>query len=134
MRVQYTLPGLIPVETPAIENETGALFRAKLTVAVTPRGLDWQDLLRLDRLPASASAIGPPPGSDLAGSRDAAAERLRWEQMLNRQIDSLESSSEPEGAAEKGRRRAIERMLALLVRFRELEESMASRQLSEAGE
>jgi len=90
--------------------------------------------LRLDRLPASASVIGPPPGSDLAGSRDAAAERLRWEQMLNRQIDSLESSSEPEGAAEKGRRRAIERMLALLVRFRELEESMASRQLSEAGE
>jgi hypothetical protein len=131
MRVQYTLPGLIPAETLPVESEVGSLFRARLTVAVTPRGLDWKNLLLLDRLPTSASSIGPPPSLEPAEARDAAAERIEWGQVLDRQIGSLAGKSEPEDAAGKANRRAVERMLTLLMRFRELEDEMTSRHLSE---
>jgi hypothetical protein len=134
MRIQYTLPGLIPAETPSVESGEASLFRGRLTVPVTPRGMNWRNLLRLDELPANAFSIGPPPRPESASDQDAATERVYWRQMLDQQMDWFESDPDPGDPARLVRHRAVKRMLTMLLRFQDLEDSMAARHLSEAEE
>jgi hypothetical protein len=134
MRVQYTLPGFLPDPSPAADSaELGeSLFRSKLNVPVAQRWLDWGRLLRLDRPPSNAAQIGPPPKPPGLEVADAASERLRWRQMLDGQTGSLENFQQPTGEAAGTDVRAIGRMLALLLRFQELEDGVVARHLSEA--
>jgi hypothetical protein len=85
-------------------------------------------------LPVNASSIGPPPRPESAGDQDAATERVYWRQMLDRQIDWFESDPDPEDPVRLVRQRAVKRMLTMLLRFQDLEDSMAARHLSEAEE
>jgi hypothetical protein len=136
MRVQYTLPGFIPAETPPSESIAGGSpFRSRLTFLPPPRSLNWERLLRLDQLPVDAASIGPPPRPSTIDVRDVASERLTWRQMLDRHLVMFESTSSESALMDRStashESRAIERMLALLIRFRELEDSIAARHLSE---
>ena len=54
--------------------------------------------------------------------------------MLDQQIDWFESDPDPEDPARLVRHRAVKRMLTMLLRFQDLEDSMAARHLSEAEE
>ena len=135
MRVNYTLPGFLPAESiPAESARAGdSPFRARLQIAAAPTYADWKTLLRLDRPPVNAFAVGPPPRPPSVEMQDAPARRLMWRQMLDRQVAALdEAASTGAVSANLGDRRAIERMLTLLVRVRDVEGDVASRYLAEA--
>jgi hypothetical protein len=131
MRVQYTLPGFLPAETlPPDSTSTASPFSRRLNYLPVPRWLNWQTLLRLDQVPVNATSLDPPPRpTAVVESRDAASERLLWRQMLDRQVAGYENVSPDSARSEDVW--AIERMLALLMRFRQLEDFMAARHLSE---
>jgi hypothetical protein len=131
MKVQYTLPGFVPAETVPPESLEGeSPFRSRLNYLPAPRWLSWERLLRLDQPPVDAASPGPPPRPAALESGDAASERLRWRQVLDRQV-ALFGSASGEHAADSKEARAIERMLALLMMFRDLEDSITARHLSE---
>jgi len=130
MRVNYTLPGLLTSEAPSSEpvRPGDSPFRARLGVVPAPRWLNWRSLLRLDEAPENAATIGPPPRPDGGEFGDAATQRMIWRQMLDRQVAAFEASPDEH----RGDAQAIERMLTLLMRFREAEDEIASRHLAEA--
>jgi hypothetical protein len=131
MRVNYTLPALLPTEpAPSEVTRTGgdSPFRARLNVVPAPRWLNWRNLLRLDDTPVSVASIGPPPRPPSFDAPDAARQRMLWRQLLDRQVAALEAHGDPALRADT---QAIERMLALLMRFREVEDEIASRHLAE---
>ena len=133
MRVNYTLPGFLPAEaTPAEPIRAGdSPFRARLNFVPAPRWANWKSLLRLDQPPVNASTIGPPPRPAGLEIQDAASQRQMWEQMLRRQLTALDSHPADTNPAAGGGNRPIERMLALLVRFRGVEGEVAGRRLAE---
>jgi hypothetical protein len=133
MRVQYTLPGFLPAETPSGESTeaVGSPFRTRLTYLPAPRGPNWKNLLHVDEPPVNATSIGPPPRPPSLETTDAASERLNWRQMLDRQVASLESGSQSTAPGGHADSMAIGRMLGLLMTSREVEDSIATRYLSE---
>lgn len=132
MRVEYTLPGLMPSEavpSDAIE-EARDPFISRLKFLPSPRGLNWMSLLHLDETPFNPASIDPPPRPPSLDTGDAAAERLNWMQMLDRLTGAGDGESGEVPAS--GDDRAVQRMLIMLARFQEAEDEIASRSLSEA--
>jgi hypothetical protein len=134
MRVNYTLPGLLPAETtPAETGRTGdSPFRARLSLVPAPRWLNWKSLLRLEEPPLNAASIGPPPRPASFNVEDAATERLIWRQMLDRLVEAVGDAAPAGDSASGGDTQPVERMLALLMRFRDVEDAMAAQHLAEA--
>jgi hypothetical protein len=131
MRVNYTLPGFLPAEAaPAETARTGdSPFRARLKFVPAP-SWNWESLLHLEDAPINAAWIGPPPAPGGFEMRDAAADRLRWRQLLDRQVANLQD--DPQSDAPPGEdAKAIERMLSLLMRFRDAEDEITARYLAE---
>jgi hypothetical protein len=134
MRVQYTLPGFVPAEASPSESIAGTSpFRSRLAFVPVPRWLSWERLLRLDQMPVDAASIEPPPGPGTLGSADIGAERLKWRQMLDRHV-VLFGSASSNRTAEADESQAIGRMLALLMRYQEMEDAITARHLSEPEE
>jgi len=130
MRVNYTLPGLMPMEpAPAEVSRTGdSPFRGRLGIAPAPRWLNWRNLLRLEDVPVNALTIGPPPRPGGFEPSDPLTMRVVWRRMLDRHVEAVGSDPEPS----RPDTQAIERMLAVLMRFRDDEDEMIARHLAES--
>ncbi len=130
MRVNYTLPGLMPMEpAPAEVSRAGdSPFRARLGIAPAPRWLNWRTLLRLEDVPVNATSIGPPPRPDGFEAADPLTARVVWRQMLDRHVEAMTTAPEPP----RPDTQAIERMLTLLMRFRDDEDEVTARHLAES--
>ena len=134
MRVQYSLPGFLPdVVAPTGHVGTeGTPFRSLLTALPVSRKAGWEELLRLDRVPVTSSTLAPPSAPDGAQTAAGAESRVRWSEMLDRQVGSYEQSESADpDFTNTPAAKSIGRMLTLLLGFRDLENSMASRQLAE---
>jgi len=136
MRVRYTLPGLLPA--PAPETTAGApagpSFQNRLRRLSVAIPVPWSQTLRLDRPPAGGGFIGPPPRPATLETRDAASERVRWRSLLDRHSRLFEDPAAlgaAMGAAGSREMASVQRMLALLQRFRELEDAVIARQIAE---
>ena len=121
MRVQYTIPG--PAGAPGLgagaETIEAPSFKKRLRRLSQAIPKSWKQLLRLDRPPASMPIPRPPRPAALE-SLDAAGERLRWRNTLEKHGgESLLPAR---------------RMLALLAEYRRLEEAVIARHLSESNE
>jgi hypothetical protein len=134
MRVNYTLPGFLPADaTPGEPTRTGdSPFRARLNIVPAPRWADWKSLLRLDEVPENAAVIGPPPRPDGLDTPDAATQRMIWRQMLDRQLSAAADDSPDANPTTRGNNRDIQRMLTLLMRFRDVEDEISVRHLAES--
>lgn len=124
MRIQYTLPGLLPSPAPveAPEQFPGT-FKTTMRRVRTTSLAGWRRLLRLDRPPALGATIGPPPRPAGFEMRDAASERSRWRNMLQQKVTSFEQSPGME---------SVEQMLKLLLAYQYQEDSISARSLNEA--
>lgn len=91
MRVDYTLPSIIPETLPELPGsvETAVSFRDQLRTPVSGIDFNWQQHFHLDSRPANATYIGPPPRPRSMEVRDINSERNRWRSMLVRHYDSL---------------------------------------------
>jgi hypothetical protein len=134
MRVQYTLPGLLPAESPVSEGlePAGGPFLGRLQSLPLPRTLNWKSLLHLDEEPFDPTSIHPPSRPASLDFRDRVAERWNWVQMLSRlaAVSGTQSDEMPSNTAD----RAIERMLTMLTDFREAEDFITARYLAETEE
>jgi len=133
MKVNYTLPGLLPEAAPAPLPETDSVvepFGAYLNRLRAPDFTDWRELLRLNIPPAGATSIAPPPtpprGIEL---RDGVSQRAWWRGMLQKHIreDAIadtESNSHP----------SVSRMLTLLHESQRREDEVFARYFAEGGD
>jgi hypothetical protein len=123
MRVQYTLPGLLPTEpvpSEATEGSDGP-FLSRLKILPVSRGLSWKAVLQLDEDPFDPVSLDEPPRPAAPDIRGAALERWNWMQMLDRL--GTGPSDEP-----------TQRMLTLLKKFLDSEDFITARALAEAEE
>jgi hypothetical protein len=142
MRVDYTLPGtqLRAGEGPATQGPGGAQgagragvaagFPAKLKKLSAGQQITWKQLLGLDRPSGAMTALAAPPRPPSVEIRDAASERLRWRNTLDRH--SRLFTDRPPGFEPPPALRDIERMLALLIQMQDAEDVVVSRHLAES--
>jgi hypothetical protein len=132
MKIDYTLPGLVPspAPPPAVSeaNANGLGFRVRLAMLRPQARVDWRELLRLDRAPAAANLMGPPPRPAGVEAQAGPALRARWQRMLDRHSSLL---GEAGGGENTGR---VRQMVALLWNLRDLEQAAVARHLSSAQE
>jgi hypothetical protein len=96
MRVDYTLPSLVPENLPELPGsvETPVTFRDQLSGgAATDMTVSWQQQFHLDSRPPDATHIGPPPRPTSLDLRDIDTERSRWRSMLAKHDRTTSSSS-----------------------------------------
>jgi hypothetical protein len=121
MRIQYTLPGMQPAgfggET--VVTDPGQSFKGRLRRLTSTAPTNWRQVLRLDQQRNTALTIGPPPRPVNLELKDAASERVRWRNLISRDIPG--SDSDP----------GVGRMVGLLRGFQEMEDSVVARTLSE---
>ncbi len=132
MRVQYTLPGMQPSQTAQITpgEPSAASFKSRLRRLSTSIPLNWKQTLRLNQPPLSATLIGPPPKPATLELKDAASQRLRWRNLLERQSRSFVALDAEQTTT--GEMRSVQRMLSLLLHYQKLEDSVISRHLTES--
>jgi hypothetical protein len=130
MKVNYTLPGMLPeaARTPAAEAGEHGLeaFGTQLQRLRTPEFTDWRTLLRLDAPLAGLAGIGPPPVPRGVGWREGASGRSWWRGMLRKHAALLESS-DPDTDDEP----PVQRMLAYLQESQQREDEIFARQMAE---
>jgi len=121
MKVNYTLPGLMPdaAPSPVAEPGDGEPFVAHLQRLRIPDVTDWRAVLRLNTAPAGATAIAPPPAPGGIGVRDGATQRAWWRNFMERQ------QSNP--AADK----SVQRMIGLLAESQRREDEIFARHFAE---
>ena len=92
MRVDYTLPALqsgnLLEAEPAAEG-VGRSFREQLRGTTASLPVNWEQQLRLDVRPLTATFVGPPPRPRTLELSDAETERARWRNMVLRHSRSL---------------------------------------------
>ena len=124
MRVRYTLPGLQPAISPQTQSAAAPSFQSRLRRIAARAPVSWQQLLRLDRQPAGARTLEPPPVPPELERLDAVSLRLRWRTLIERHSSGLGSAAPQDPAA---------KMLALLYRMREMEDAVMAQHFSETG-
>ena len=134
MRVNYTLPGLLP---DASAKETGdspaMLFSEHLQLLRAPQFADWRTLLRLNAPPAGIAGIDAPPAPHGVDSRDAASKRAWWHTMLQKHqgpIEEDEAGAVPNGDSTLDR--SVRRMLEWLSESQRCEDEIFARHFKEA--
>jgi hypothetical protein len=130
MKVNYTLPGMLPEASrmPAADGGEPAVesFGTQLQRLRAPEFTDWRRLLRLDVPPAGLAGIGPPPAPHGIDWRDGASERAWWRGMLQKHAALPESAdSDPDDE------RPVERMLRYLQESQQREDEIFTRQVAE---
>jgi hypothetical protein len=91
LRVNYTLPGLLPDTSPTDAGDRPAmLFSEHLQQLKAPEYADWRTLLRLNVPPAGLAGIDPPKAPHGVDSRDAASQRAWWRNMLQKHQEPLD--------------------------------------------
>jgi hypothetical protein len=92
MRVNYTLPGLLPDASATDTGDRPAmLFSEHLQLSKAPEFTDWRTLLRLNAPPAGLAGIDAPQALQGVNSRDAASQRAWWRTMLQKHQGPIES-------------------------------------------
>ena len=131
MKVDYTLPGLLP-DPPAApdtqpEGGTPEAFRSHLSQLRVPEIADWRVLLRLNVPAAGAVRIGPPPAPNGVDSRDGESQRTWWRAMLQKHTTACDERPEERGAP-------VQRMLQLLLESQRGEDRIFARHFAEGGD
>jgi hypothetical protein len=126
MRVNYTLPGMLP---DASAKETGdspaKLFSEHLQLLQAPQFADWRTLLRLNAPPAGLAGIDAPPAPRGVDSRDAASKRAWWHTMLQKHQDPIEDEDTDAVPS-------VRRMLEWLSESQRCEDEIFARHFTEA--
>lgn len=129
MRVDYTLPALEPgtLSDVATTEEKSLTFRDQLT-GVTPQApASWEQQLRLDVRPYTATYLAPPRPPKTLDLNDAETQRSRWRGMLWRHSGSAGTTSY---SAPGGEAQPVRTMLDMLLDMQQMEDAIASQSVS----
>jgi hypothetical protein len=136
MRVNYTLPGLLPdASTPDAGDRPAMLFSEHLQLLKAPEFTDWRTLLRLNSPPAGLAGIDPPKAPQGVDSRDAASQRAWWRSMLQKHqepLDRGEGDALPQGDSTFDP--SVRHMLDWLSESQRCEDEIFARHFTEADD
>jgi hypothetical protein len=120
IKVNYTLPGLMPdaAPRPPAESGDGEPFAAHLQRLRLPDVTDWRAVLRLNAVPTGATAIAPPPAPGGISVRDGALQRTWWRGFVQRHD-------------QPGGNKSVQRMIGLLAESQRREEEIFARHFAE---
>jgi hypothetical protein len=132
MRVNYTLPGLLPDASATDAGDRPAtLFSEHLQLLRAPKFTDWRTLLRLNAPPAGVAGIDAPPAPHGVDSRDAASQRAWWHTMLQKHQAAVDiRDADPSGDSTLDP--SVRRMLAWLSESQRCEDEIFARHFKEA--
>jgi hypothetical protein len=128
MKVNYTLPGLMPGSTLEPGGGTGQpveSFGAQLQRLRVPKVTDWREVLRLNTRGANTANLGPPPVPRGIESRAGAPQRAWWRGMLQKHVSSTVSGASNE--------MPVQYMLEVLRESQRLEDRIFARHFAEDG-
>lgn len=127
MRVDYTLPALqsgnLLEAEPAAEG-AGRSFREQLRGTTASLPVNWEQQLRLDVRPLTATFVGPPPRPRTLELNDAETERARWRNMVLRHSRSLGATG---SFTAPNNRQPVQAMLQMLLEMQHMEDSIIYR-------
>jgi hypothetical protein len=127
MRVDYTLPSIIPETVPELPAsvDSAVSFRDQLRTPASAIEFNWQQHFHLDSRPANATYIGPPPRPKSMEVRNIDSERTRWRSMLVRHYNGTtrSTSSSPDQAS-------VKVMLDMLIDMQGAEDEIVSQNAS----
>jgi hypothetical protein len=130
MKIDYTLPALQPGTftdlTPATL-ETGPSFREQLTGVQVQIPVGWEQQLRLDVRPFTATYLAPPRRPNNFELNDPQDQRVRWRTLLWRH--SAVSQTPAQSDAAKGGQ-AIQTMLDMLLQMQHMEDSITTQSVA----
>jgi hypothetical protein len=133
MRVNYTLPGMLPE---ASAKETGdspaMLFSEHLQLLQAPHFADWRTLLRLNAPPAGLAGIDAPPTPLGVDSRDAASKRSWWHTMLQKHRGPIDDETDAASNDNSTLDQPVRRMLDWLSESQRCEDEIFARHFTEA--
>jgi len=134
MRVNYTLPGLLPDASPTDAGDRPPmLFSEHLQLLRAPEFTDWRTLLRLNAPPAGLAGIDPPQTPRGVDSRDAASQRAWWRDMLRKHQGPLESDdANPPSNNDSTLDPSVHRMLDWLSESQRCEDEIFARHFTES--
>lgn len=129
MRVDYIVPAL----QPAVTNESQAKQelipsfkeQTRLPGAPPPRG--WEQQLRLDARPFTATYIGPPPRPNSLTLDNFQSERTRWRNLVSTHDPGVDFSR---GSATFSSQPLVQNMLLMLRQMQEMEDSIVAQQVA----
>lgn len=124
MKIDYTLPALQPDTIPdlTLPQESSPSFRNQLTGVPVQVPVSWEQQLRLDARPFTATYLAPPKRPNSVELSDPQTQRVRWRNMLWRH-SNLPQPLQP-GAGQT--HRSIHTMLDMLVEMQKMEDSITS--------
>ena len=129
MKIDYTLPGLLPDPPATTAAQSGKppeeAFGSHLSQLRVPEITDWRALLRLDVPAAGATRIGPPPTPSGVDSRDGESQRTWWRTMLHKHANALDAGLEDDSGE------SVHRMLQLLLESQRSEDRIFARHFAE---
>ncbi|HKA01661.1 MAG TPA: hypothetical protein VKE70_34345 [Candidatus Solibacter sp.] len=134
MRVNYTLPGLLPDASATDAGDRPAmLFSEHLQLLRAPEFTDWRTLLRLNAPPAGLAGIDTPKTPHGVDSRDAASQRAWWRAMLQKHQGPLDSDGgEALSNCDSTLDPSVRRMLDWLTESQRHEDEIFARHFREA--
>jgi hypothetical protein len=134
MKVNYTLPGVLPETFPAEGTEAGEHagepFATRLQRLQIPDLTDWRSVLRLDVPADGVTTIAPPVSPDGIGPGDGISRRTWWRGMLQRHSHLMESARLEIGS-EVDDQVCMQRMLTILLEAHQREEEIFARYFAE---
>ena len=134
MRVNYTLPGLLPdAHATDAGDRPAMLFSEHLQLLQAPQFSDWRTLLRLNAPPGGLAGMAAPPAPHGVDARDAASQRAWWHAMLQQRLSPIEdddTDAVPNGESTPDR--SVRRMLEWLSESQRCEDEIFARHFKEA--
>lgn len=129
MRVDYTLPALQPgtMSDFAITEEKRPTFRDQLMGATAQAPVSWEQQLRLDVRPYTATYLAPPRPPKTLDLNDPETQRSRWRGMLGRHSGNAGAASY---SAPVGQAQSIQTMLDMLQDMQQMEDAIVSQSVS----
>lgn len=129
LRVDYIMPAL----QPAIGNQSPAgpeivpSFREQVRTQkiATPRG--WEEQLRLDARPFTATYIGPPPRPNTLALDNFQTERVRWRNLVSHHDGGVDS---PRPSGTSLSEPTVQSMILMLRQMQEMEDSIVAQQVA----
>ncbi|HMK21183.1 MAG TPA: hypothetical protein VK466_02555 [Terriglobales bacterium] len=125
MRVDYTLPALMPgtlPDSPDIGGEESVSFRDVARGETVRTPVDVEHQLRLDVRPFTGTYVGPPPRPANLDLQGVESQRYHWRNILWRH------GGEPQGQSVAGspQGRPVDRMLQMLWEMQDMGDSISA--------
>ena len=129
MKVDYVLPAFQPGVANDLPDSRGIVpsFREQVRLSRVPMARGWEQQLRLDARPFTATYIGPPPRPHTLALDNLQTERTRWRSLVSRHSEIEDAPHRSETCTSTP---AVRTMIEMLRQMQLMEDSIVAQQVA----